>query len=571
VPRRIILDAGHGPCDPGGGWTVQALTVNDARLREGTAMTAHVPGVLGRWVSHRPMNTKILLIISVLAVTAVGVGVLSLNRMSALSARADVLYTGSVLPLQGVKEIEVTTQASYKDMLSYVVTDDAAGLAKYKKALADDDALFASQIAEYRPESSAPELVPQLVAAWADFQQARQAVVDARLRNDRAEAARLLDHGVSAKAEQAGEIVDALADHDIARAKSSAAKAASTYVAARTTTIVVLVVGLLLAVTFGLFVSRSIVSGLRRVSEAVAAIARRDFTRTAGISSRDEIGQMAQQLDTATAGLRETVGQLDGNSQTLAGAATELSAVTEQIAGNAEQTNSRASMVASAAEEVSANIATVSAGSEQMGASIREIASSAADAALVAQSAVGIAVQANASVSRLGQSSAEIGDVVKVITAIAEQTNLLALNATIEAARAGEMGKGFAVVASEVKDLAQETAKATEDISRRVQGIQNDTGGAVESIGKITDIVEKINGYSATIASAVEEQTATTSEISRSVSEAANGAADIAANITGVATAAQATNAGVSQSRQSAQELARMSEELRQTVAQFTV
>jgi methyl-accepting chemotaxis protein len=534
-------------------------------------MTGRAPGVLGRWISHRSMNTKILLIIAVLALTTVGVGVLSLGCMSALSGRADMLYTGSVLPLQHVKEIEVTLQLTYKDMLSYVVSNNATNLATYKKALADDDALFASQIAEYQPESAAPELVTQLTAAWADFQRDRQSVMDAALRNDNTAVERIRDTTVDPEADKAGEIVDSLADRDIANAKSSAAKATVTYHDARTITVVFLIVGLLLAVAFGLFVSRSIVGALRRVSEVVEAIARRDLTRIAGMSSRDEIGRMARQLDTAATGLRETVGHLDGNSQTLAGAATELSAVTEQIAGNAEQTNSRASLVASAAEEVSANIATVSAGSEQMGASIREIASSAADAALVAQSAVGIAVQANESVSRLGQSSAEIGDVVKLITAIAEQTNLLALNATIEAARAGEMGKGFAVVAAEVKDLAQETAKATEEISRRVQGIQTDTGGAVEAIGKITDIVEKINGYSATIASAVEEQTATTSEISRSVSEAATGAEQIATNIAGVASAAQATNAGIGQSHQSTQELARMSEELRRTVTQFTV
>ena len=533
-------------------------------------MTVQAPWVLGRWISHRPMNTKILLIIAVLALTAVGVGVLSLNSMSALSGRADALYSGSVLPLQHVKEIEVTTQLTYKDMLNYMASDTAVDLAKAKKALADDDALFAQGIAQYQPESAAPELVPQLTAAWADFQRDRQSALDASVRNDAA-AVRILDETVSPEADKAGEIVDALADRDIAKAQSSANAATVTYHDARTATVVFLVVGLLLAVAFGVFVSRSIVSALRRVGEVVAAIARRDLTRTAGVSSRDEIGRMAQQLDTASAGLRDTVGQLHGNSQTLAGAATELSAVTQQIAGNAEQANSRASVVASAAEVVSSNIATVSAGSEQMGASIREIASSAADAALVAQSAVGIAVQAKESVSRLGQSSTEIGDVVKLITAIAEQTNLLALNATIEAARAGEMGKGFAVVAAEVKDLAQETAKATEEIAQRVQGIQNDTGGAVEAIGKITDIVEKINGYSATIASAVEEQTATTSEISRSVSEAANGAGDIAANIAGVASAAQATNAGVGQSQASTQDLARMSEELRQTVAQFRV
>jgi methyl-accepting chemotaxis protein len=545
------------------------MTLQSAAERPAGA--PYAPGMLGRWISHRPMSTKILLIIAVLALTAAGVGLLSLSRMSALSARADALYTGSVLPLQHVKEVEVTTQLTAKDMLNYVVSDSAADRATYQKALSDDDALFASQIAEYQPESAAPDLVQQLVAAWADFQRDRQTVLDASLRNDDAAVARILDQTVDAEAEKAGEIVDALAGRDIAKARSSAAKATATYTNARTTTIAGLLIGLLLAVTFGLFVSRTIVQALRRVRDVVAAIARSDFTRTAGVASHDEIGQMAQQLDTATAGLRETVGQLSDNSRALAGAATELSAVTDQIASSAEQTSSRAGAVASAAEEVSRNVATVSAGSEEMGASIREIAASATDAALVAQSAVGVAAQANESVSRLGRSSSEIGDVVKLITAIAEQTNLLALNATIEAARAGDAGKGFAVVASEVKDLSQETAKATEEISTRVRGIQHDTGGAVEAIEKITEIVERINTYSATIASAVEEQTATTTEIGRNVSEAAGGADDSAANIAAVATAAQDTNVGVGQSQQAAEELSRMSVDLRQIVLQFTV
>jgi methyl-accepting chemotaxis protein len=204
-----------------------------------------------------------------------------------------------------------------------------------------------------------------------------------------------------------------------------------------------------------------------------------------------------------------------------------------------------------------------------MSASIREIAQNANEAARVAAGAVTEAEATNATITKLGLSSKEIGDVVKVITSIAEQTNLLALNATIEAARAGEAGKGFAVVANEVKELAQETARATEDIARRVEAIQADTGGAVEAIGRIGTVIGQINDYQLTIASAVEEQTATTNEMSRSVAEAAGGTTEIAANITGVSAAADSTTQALSQTRVAVDELSRMAADLRTGVAGF--
>ena len=199
--------------------------------------------------------------------------------------------------------------------------------------------------------------------------------------------------------------------------------------------------------------------------------------------------------------------------------------------------SAQSGIVASAAGQVSTNVQTVSAGSEQMGSSIREIAQNATEVARVAAQAVTAADATTATVAKLGESSLEIASVVKVITSIAEQTNLLALNATIEAARAGEAGKGFAVVANEVKELAQETAKATQDITERVQAIQTDTEGAVRAIGEISSIIGLINDSQSTIAAAVEEQTATTTEMNRNVSEAAVSAARIAENIDAVATA----------------------------------
>ena len=204
-----------------------------------------------------------------------------------------------------------------------------------------------------------------------------------------------------------------------------------------------------------------------------------------------------------------------------------------------------------------------------MTASIREIAKNADAAAGVATTAVKVAGDAKGTVASLGESSAEIGQVIKVITSIAQQTNLLALNATIEAARAGEAGKGFAVVANEVKELAKETARATEDIGQKIEAIQNDTRGAVDAIGEIGNIIDNINEIQTTIASAVEEQTATTNEIARSVTEAAGGANGIAADVVEVAEAATGAQRGAEESLQSASALAGMATELKRLVGQF--
>jgi methyl-accepting chemotaxis protein len=253
----------------------------------------------------------------------------------------------------------------------------------------------------------------------------------------------------------------------------------------------------------------------------------------------------------------------------LATASRELGSVSQQMAANAEETATQANVAAAAAEQVSKNVATVATATGEMGASIKEIARNANDATRVATTAVKVAERTNATVAKLGESSAEIGNVVKVITSIAQQTNLLALNATIEAARAGEAGKGFAVVANEVKELAKQTARATEDIGRKIDAIQADTRGAVEAIGQIGTIINQINDIQNTIASAVEEQTATTGEISRNVAEAARGSSEIAQNVTGVAQAARGTTEGASDTRQSADELSKMALDLQQLVSQF--
>ncbi len=302
---------------------------------------------------------------------------------------------------------------------------------------------------------------------------------------------------------------------------------------------------------------------------AVSAASRGDLTQEITVSGQDAIGQMGQGLSQFLGNLRTSIGKIGQTAATLSTSSGELSSVSQQMSANAEETSSQANVVSAAGEQVNRNLQTVATGSEEMSVSIKEIAKNATEAAKVATEAVKAAQATNTTISKLGESSVEIGQVIKVITSIAQQTNLLALNATIEAARAGEAGKGFAVVANEVKELAKETAKATEDISRKIESIQVDTKGAVEAIGTITRIITQVNDISNSIASAVEEQNATTNEMSRNVTEAARGASEIAKNIAGVAEAAQSTSHGAGDSQRAAQQLTTMSTELRELVAQF--
>jgi methyl-accepting chemotaxis protein len=330
------------------------------------------------------------------------------------------------------------------------------------------------------------------------------------------------------------------------------------------------IVAILVAAAITTLIVRSITGPVRRAGDALRRVAAGDYTVSIDATGTDEVGDMSRALGTAVGSVRHAFVEIHGCAEALGSASEELASISQQMSGHSEETATQASMAAAAAEQISSNVGAVAASAEEMSASIAEIARSTGEATRVASDGVSVAEATGTTVQRLGESSSEIGEVLKAITSIAQQTNLLALNATIEAARAGEAGRGFAIVANEVKDLAKETAKATEDISAKVEAIQSDSHAAISAIGEIADIMGKINEAQGTIASAVEEQTATTSEIGRSVHEAATGSAEIARNVAGVAASAQEASTGAANSKQAAGELARLAGTLQQLLAGVT-
>ncbi|SDT43931.1 methyl-accepting chemotaxis protein [Actinoplanes derwentensis] len=355
------------------------------------------------------------------------------------------------------------------------------------------------------------------------------------------------------------------------RADQAAESARSEASTMRTIMVVVFVLAVVVAVLFTVAVTRSVTGPVGRLVDVLRGMARGDLTVQADTSGADEIAAMGRAVDEAVAGVRATVAEIVENGGRLTIASETMHRVSREIDTSVAEADQQAGMAAAAAGGVSGNVHTVAAGSEEMGAAISEISRNAADAAQVASDAVAAARATSETINRLGVSSAQIGDVIKTITAIASQTNLLALNATIEAARAGESGKGFAVVASEVKDLAQETARATERISQQIAAIQSDTGQAVTAIDEISRIIEQISDFQTTIASAVEEQSATTAEMNRGVTEAANGVSDIAGNIASVAHGTAASRSAVGEVARTAEDVRGLADSLRAAAGRFSI
>jgi methyl-accepting chemotaxis protein len=381
--------------------------------------------------------------------------------------------------------------------------------------------------------------------------------------------------------------------------REAEAAEAATREAVKSWMLVAFALAFVLVCSLSFWIGRSISKSLSAMVAAMTKLAGGDLQIAApGLGRRDEIGEMAGavevfknnmieterlraeqleaeklQAERRKADMRELADAFEGAVgeivETVSSAATELEASANTLTVAAEQSNQLATAVATASEEASANVSAVSAASEEMTSSIGEISRQVQESSRVASEAVGQAQKTNARVSELSKAASRIGDVVELINTIAGQTNLLALNATIEAARAGEAGRGFAVVASEVKALAEQTAKATGEISQQIAGIQAATEESVDAIKEIGETIGRMSEISSAIASAVEEQGVSTQEISRNIQNAAQGTSEVSANIADVQRGAGETGAASAQVHASAKSLSSESNRLKLEVAKF--
>jgi methyl-accepting chemotaxis protein len=508
--------------------------------------------------------------VCLLLVAAIGLGLQVLHSSQAtVSSMSEVVVPGvkySGLVKYGVAQTRL-------DLTSLGLATDAAGRASAQTAMAADDATLDQNWKGYLdtfPVSTQADR-DSFQADLASFRQLRGPGVTAAQNGDVQGFQTVRERDLLPLAARMNTTLDRIQKAEVDNANRTSDLGATRYRQALWALIGLGIVALLVATVVAVLVARSITRPLGRTAAVVRGLAQGRLDQRVGYAAGDEIGQLSRAVDETLDTLSSTMTEITATAQVLAGSSEELSAVATQLSAGAEESAAQAQVVSAAAEEISANIGTVAAAGEQMTSAIGEIATSTADASATAASAVAAAEGAGQILQRLSASSREIGDVVKLITSIAEQTNLLALNATIEAARAGEMGKGFAVVAGEVKELAGQTARATESITARVGATQTDVREAAAAIDGIGDVITRIDALQATIAAAVEEQSATTGEMVRNVGEVSAGSQEIALNISGVASAAGQTTSGAQQTATTAAEVSRAASRLQELTAAFTL
>ncbi|ABS03399.1 methyl-accepting chemotaxis sensory transducer [Kineococcus radiotolerans SRS30216 = ATCC BAA-149] len=507
---------------------------------------------------------------AVVCVLLIAVGAVGAAELCAAEARLRDMHDSTVASASALGEVGTTFEHSTTDLSDLALATDARAGAQ---ALTVDDAAADDAWEAYLATSPASTAAQRTafetdLAAW---RTARQSLVRFALDGDTAGFVAARSTTTAPLGDEVRADLVHLVDSEHAAATASYTAGEDAYRLALAVIVGISGLALLLAGTIAVLLGKSISLPLSLVVPVIQGLAEGRLDQRVRVLGACELGRMAEATNTSIERLAHLMRSVSANAATLSSSSEELTTVATQLSSGARQAGGRSQQVAAATEEISTSIGAVAAAGDEMSAAIREIAASTADASQVASAAVASAEDARTTIERLSMSSREIGDVVKLITSIAEQTNLLALNATIEAARAGEMGKGFAVVAGEVKELAQQTARATEEIVGRVNATQADAASAAAAIGEITEVIARIDGLQSTIAAAVEEQSATTSEMVRNVTEVSNGSQEIAVSVADIAAAAEQTTSGAGHTASTADEVAHVAADLDRLVSSFTV
>ena len=532
---------------------------------------------LTSWLSDRSIRLKVLIPV---LMAAAGIGVVASSGLAAMSDAGDrtrTMYEHTARPLNDLVTLRDMQGDSRVEVREVIILAPGKAQDAVVATMHETDATLDGAIAAYvahhgtldAPRAALVEQARAGIAQWRRIRDERLLPL-VRAGNAAGGAALLAADGPLDRANSAlGDALDTLTESETAEGELTQRAVDTEQRTQRDRMMIISLVAVITALLVGFVVARAVVRPLLQVRTVLAGLADGDLTGDPGVTSRDEVGQMASALGSANVALRRTVGTIVRSAGTLSGAAEQLAAGSRQIVRRVTESAAQATVVANSADSASLSITAVTAGAAEMGAAIGEIARRSAEAARVANDAVDIVTGTSATVEELGRSSADIEQVLKAITSIAAQTNLLALNATIEAARAGAAGKGFAVVAGEVKELAQQTATATEDIAGRITAIQTTSAEATTAISRIGEVIQEINDHQKAIAAAVEEQTATTGEMSRSVADAAEASTRVAATVTSVAEAARATETEIVTSQTVISTVTGLSGELQDLVKHF--
>jgi methyl-accepting chemotaxis protein len=543
------------------------------------------------------------LIISFCLVVSIvlALGGISINRISVVNDASTEIAQNWLPSVRVVGELNTLTSDFRIQEGQHVMSTDEAGMRKAEEGLDTVKQAFEKALDRYKVLISSEEeraLFHKFEAEWATYLESHQALLSLSRANRNEEAADLFKGQSKTAFDAASAGLVTLIDLNNQGAHDASTSSDEIYASSRATIIALIVVAALLSGLAATYIISTVSGAIQSMTHAMKRLAGGDMnTDIPGIARGDEIGQMSQavevfkenMINAAEAKVREdaeariqaqrseAIDQLTGAFdqdmaevlKTLMASGSTLQGTATSMTATAEQTSQQALAVASASEQASANVQTVATAAEELSASISEITRRVAQSTQIAGTAVSETERTNQQVRGLADAAQKIGDVVDIISTIASQTNLLALNATIEAARAGDAGKGFAVVASEVKTLANETAKATEQITAQISGIQDATQTAVEAIGSISRIIGEINEISTSIASAMEEQGAATQEIARNVQQAAAGTQDVSTNIAGVTDAADASGAAAGDVMSAVKELSRETDSIREKVETF--